>query len=268
MIVSPPRETYRQSYLVRAVLTFVFLTAASLVFVIGQQEEKTKVITTVIAAAIVVVNVLLWVAIGKTTLTIHDEGVRRVSIFGVKEIEWHDVKEYRYRVVSTNAGAAHAGGLIGILIVALISRTAGGRKATTNFYLQLVSKDGVKLWITSSFKNAYEAIGTILGKVHDQLRAQVVNEISASGATFGQIRLNTRELQWKSKDPVPLAELAYAEIAGSSMLQIKKTGKFLSLVSVRSDKVPNVLLFLEQMEKLGVGAKRANAVDPLMHVRS
>lgn len=268
MIVSPPRETYRQSYVVRAVLTFFFLTAASLVFVIGQQDESTKMITTIIAAALVVINILLWIAIGKTLLTIHDEGVRRVSIFGVKEIEWHDVAEYRYRIVSANAGAAHAGGLIGVLIVALVSRSAGGRKATTNFYLQLVSKDGVKLWITSSFKNAYEAIGTILGKVHEQLRPQLVNEIGGGGATFGQIRLNKRELQWKSKDPVPLSELAYAEIASNSMLQIKKTGKFLSLVSVRSDKVPNVLLFLEELGKLGVGAKRANAVDPLMHVRS
>ncbi len=35
-------------------------------------------------------------------------------------------------------------------------------------------------------------------------------------------------------------------------LRVRKKGKMLSLVSVRSDKVPNVLLFVEMMKKLGV----------------
>ena len=57
-----------------------------------------------------------------------------------------------------------------------------------------------------------------------------------------------------------------AEIAGQ-MLRIRKKGKMLSLVSVRSDKVPNVLLLLETMEKLGVGAGSAPTIDPLARVR-
>jgi hypothetical protein len=264
MIVSPPRETYRQSYLVRIVLTILAVAAAAMVYFVGQDEHSK--VTMPIAAAIIAADALLCFAISKTVLTIHDDGVRRVSIFGVKEMEWRNVKEYRYRVMSANAGG-HVGGLIGILIIAAVSRTAGGRRATTNFYLKLVGKDGTKIWVTSSFKDAYDAIGTILASVHDQLRAEVVSHIGGTGATFGPIRLSARELQWKSKDPVPLGEIAYAEIAGP-LLQIKKSGKMLKLVSVRSDRVPNVLLFLEQIEKLGVGAKRANMVDPLAHVRT
>jgi len=263
MILSPPRETFRQSYTARVILTLLAAGAAATVYFIGAEEQST--ITPWIAAAIMVIDIIIWVLVGKTLLTIHDEGVRRVSIAGMKEMEWHNVKEYRYRVVNANQAGVH-GGLIGILIVAAVNRTAGGRKATSNFYLQLIGQDGTRLWVTSSFKGAYDAIGTILGKLHDQFRARVAGEIAGAGATFGPLRLSARELRWKEKEPVPLSELAFAEIAGS-MLQIKKTGKFLSLVSVRSDRVPNVLLFLEQLEKLGVGARRANTVDPLAHVR-
>ncbi len=66
---------------------------------------------------------------------------------------------------------------------------------------------------------------------------------------------------------MPLREVAFAEIAGQN-LNIKKEGKLFSLVSVRSDKVPNVLLLLESLEALGVGANRMKSVDPLAHVRS
>jgi hypothetical protein len=264
MIVSPPRETYRQNYAARIALTTVALIAAMIVYFVGREGNST--VAMAIAAAIILADVLLWVAISKTVLTIHEEGIRRVSVFGVKEMEWRNVKEYRYRVVNANVAAAHAGGLIGLLIVAAVSRTAGGRRATTNFFLQLIGNDGSKIGVTSSFQNAYDAIGAILGAVHDQLRPEVASRIGGTGATFGPIRLSSREIQWKSKDPVLLGELAYAEIVGS-YLQIKKSGKMLKLVSVRSDRVPNVLLFLEQIEKLGVGAKRANAVDPLAHVR-
>jgi len=211
--------------------------------------------------------VLVCVALAKARLTIHDEGVRRSSVFGVKEMEWRNVKEYRYRVVSASAGAAHAGGLIGLLIVSIARRTAAGRRATSNFNLKLIGNDGTKLWVTSYFKDAYDAIGSILTAVHDQLRARVESEIASAGATFGALRLSNRDLQWKSNEPVPLREIEYAEIAGPRFV-IKKTGKMFKLVAVRSEAIPNVLLLLEQMEKAGIGARRARMVDPLAHVRT
>ena len=57
-----------------------------------------------------------------------------------------------------------------------------------------------------------------------------------------------------------------ADIAGQN-LRIRRKGKMLSFVSIRSDRVPNVLLLLETMEKLGVGASGVPVVDPLARVR-
>ena len=60
----------------------------------------------------------------------------------------------------------------------------------------------------------------------------------------------------------------YSSISATASSRVGPcAGKMLSLVSVRSDKVPNVLLLLEMMEKLGVGAGSAPSVDPLARVR-
>ncbi len=261
MIVSPPRETYRQSYVARVALTILFLFAASVPLIISQGEWTPIVIASV--AAILALDVAIWWMIGKTILTIHDDGVRRTTIFGVKEIEWRNVKEYRYRAVPSQ-GAGH--GLLGVIVIGIANRV-GGRKATTNLILDLIGNDGTKIRVTSSTKNAYEAIGIIIAAAHEQLRPRITNALASTGVEFGPIRLSARELQWKSKEAVPLREIAFAELAGQ-MLSIKKEGKFFSLVTVRSDKVPNVLLLLESLESLGVGANRMKSVDPLAHVRS
>lgn len=260
MIVSPPRATYRQNYAARIALTILFLFLAAIPLIVTG-GLFTPVATTISLAILVLDAVFCWM-IGKSVLTIHDEGVRRGSVFGMKEIEWRSVKEYRYRAVPVQAG----GGLLGVLVLG-IARGLGGRKATTNLILDVIGTDGTKIRITSSFKDAYEAVGALLASIHDQLRPRVSNEVKSTGAMFGQLRVNVHELQWKSKDPVPLTELAFAEIAGQN-LNIKKAGKLFSVVSVRSDKVPNVLLLLESLESLGVGANRMKSVDPLAHVRS
>lgn len=241
-------------------MALVTLFIAGMIVLIGDSENDRTFFY--VAIGIAAIGVACWVIMSRTVLTIHDEGVRRTTAFGVKELEWIEVQEYRYRTVSSNAGAAHVGGLLGLLIVAAVNRTSSGRRATTNFYLQLIGRDDTKIWVTSFYKDAYDAIGTIIDRIHRERRPQVESAIAATGAEFGPVRLSTRGVQWKSKDPVPLSELAYAEIAGS-MLVIKKSGKFLNLVSVRSDKVPNVLLLLEEMQKLGVGARKQNALDPM-----
>ena len=213
-----------------------------------------------VVAALAILTVVLWIVIGKIVLTIHDEGVRYTSVFGIKEMEWRQVREYRYRVVPVQGG-----GLIGYAMLAA-ARRAGGRQATTNLYLTLVDEGGRKMMVTSSFKDAYDAVGMILGALHQAMRPAVDAGVASTGATFGPLRLTARELQWKQKDPVPLGELMNAEITGQT-LRIRKQGKMLSLVAVRSDKVPNVLLLLETMEKLGVGATGTPQVDPLARVR-
>ncbi len=260
MILSPPRQTFRQTYTTRMALAVLLLGAALVVWMIATETKTASPIPYAIEGALVVLTVVFWIMIGKTVLTIHDEGVRRASVFGTKELEWHQVREYRYRVVPVQVG-----GLIGYIAVAA-ARKAGGRAATTNLYLTLVGEDGTRIAVSSFFKNAYDAVGTILGALHPLMRVKVDSEVGSTGAVFGPVRLSARELQWKQKEPVPLTELMSADIAGQN-LRIRRKGKMLSLVTVRSDKVPNVLLLLETMERLGVGATGMPVVDPLARVR-
>jgi len=262
VILSPPRATFRQTYNARLALAFVLLMAAVAVWLIGPQTGLNPQIVYAVMGALVVLTAVFWVMIGKTVLTVHDEGVRCVTAFGTKELDWRQVREYRYRVVPVQSG----GGLIGYLLIAY-ARRRGGRAATTNLYLTLVGEDGKKIAVTSFYKDAYDAVGMILGSLHQALRPAIDAGVASTGAIFGPLRLTAREMQWKQKEPVPLGELMNAEIAGQS-LRIRKKGKMLSLVTVRSDKVPNVLLLLETMEKLGVGAGAALPVDPLARVRT
>jgi hypothetical protein len=260
VILSPPRQTFRQTYTTRIALAVLFLGAAFVVWMIANETNTTSPIPYAIEGALLVLTVVFWIMIGKTVLTIQDEGVRRTSAFGTKELEWHQVREYRYRVVPVQAG----GGL-GYLALAAMRRF-GGRRATMNLYLTLIGEEGTKIAITSFYKNAYDAVGMVLGSLHEKMRARIESEINSTGAAFGPLRLTTRDVQWKKNEPVPLTELTSAEITGQ-LLRIRKKGKMLSMVSVRSDKVPNVLLLLESMEKLGVGASKIPVVDPLARVR-
>jgi hypothetical protein len=51
-----------------------------------------------------------------------------------------------------------------------------------------------------------------------------------------------------------------------SNLQIKQQGTWLNAISVRSDKVPDVLVFLESLEFLAPQMK-STGIDPLARVR-
>ena len=260
MILSPPRQTFGLTYATRLGMAFLLLGGAFVVWLIASETNTTSTIPYAIEGGLVVLTVVFWIMMGKSALSVHDEGIRRVSAFGTKELEWHRVREYRYRVAPMQGG-----GLIGALYLAA-KRARQGRQATTNFFLTLIGDDGTKISVNQFYKDQYEAVGLILGALHPKMRPKVESEVASTGATFGPLRLTTRDLTWKKNDPILLGELLNAEIAGQ-MLRIRKKGKMLSLVSVRSDKVPNVLLLLETMEKLGVGAGSAPTVDPLARVR-
>jgi hypothetical protein len=263
MILSPPRQTFRQTYTTRIAMAVFFLGAALVVWMIQSEAGVDAIWPYLAEGALVALTVVFWIMIGKTQLTIHDEGVRYTNVFGSKELEWHQVREYRYRVVPVSG--YHGGGLIGVIIIAAMRR-AGNKAGTTNLYLTLVGDTGTKIAVTSFLKGAYDAVGLILGQLHERMRQRVESEVRSTGAMFGPLRLSAREMQWKQKEPVALTELTKAEITGQN-LQIRRKGKMLSLVTIRSDKVPNVLLLLETMEKLGVGASAVPTVDPLARVR-
>jgi hypothetical protein len=70
---------------------------------------------------------------------------------------------------------------------------------------------------------------------------------------------------WKGNS-IPVSEISKAELAGTN-LQIKHNGKWLSAVNVKSNKVPDVLVFLEVLESIAPQIK-STGVDPFARVRT
>ena len=81
---------------------------------------------------------------------------------------------------------------------------------------------------------------------------------------FGGIGLSATAVTWKGAS-IPLSEVTKAELVRSN-LQIKRQGKWRNAISVRSDKVPDVLVLLEVLESLAPQTK-ATGIDPLARVR-
>lgn len=210
-----------------------------------------------ISIGLVVAAATVWVALGKTVLIINDSGVRRESVLGQQEIAWSQITETRYRVVPINV-YAHLG-LIGV-VLALSSKS--GRAQLT---LELIGRDRKKLKVTSNFRNADEAIGIILGRIMPPM-VQNTKARLQRGETlqFGGIGLSATAITWKGTS-FPVSEITKAELVRSN-LQIKRHGKWRSAISVRSDKVPDVLAFLEVLESL-VPQIKSTGFDPLARVR-
>ena len=200
----------------------------------------------------------LWVVLGKSVLIINQSGVRRESVLGQQEMAWSQIKETRYRVVPINV-YAHLG-LVGALL-ALSSKS--GRRAQLT--LQLIGQDGKKLNVTSNFRKADEAIGIILSRIMPPMVQNVKARLQRGETVqFGGLGLSATAVSWKGAS-IPVTEITKAELLRSN-LQIKRQGKWLSAISVRSDKVPDVLVFLEALEYLAPQLKSAG-VDPLARVR-
>jgi hypothetical protein len=198
-----------------------------------------------------------WVVLGKSVLIINDSGVRRESVLGQQEIAWSQIMETRYRVVPTNVYAHF--GLIGAVLA--MSSKSGGAQLT----LELISHDRKNLKVTSNFRNAHEAIGIILGRILPPMVQNTKSRLQRGETVqFGGIGLSATTITWKGAS-IPILEVTKAELVRSN-LQIKQQGKWRNAISVRSDKVPDVLVFLETLEFLAPQIK-ATGIDPLARVR-
>jgi hypothetical protein len=199
----------------------------------------------------------LWIVLGKTVLIISDSGVRRESILGQQEITWSQIAETRYRVVPINVYAHF--GLIGALI-AMSSKS--GRVQLT---LELIGQDRKKLKVTSTFRKAEEAIGIILSRILPPMVQNAKAKVQRGETVqFGGIGISATAVTWKGSS-IPVSEITKAELVRSN-LQVNRRGKWLSAISVRSDKVPDVLVFLEVLESLAPQVK-STGIDPLARVR-
>ena len=210
-----------------------------------------------ISIGLVAAFAALWIVLGKTALIINDAGVRRESLLGQQELTWSRIAETRYRVVPVNL-YAHLG-LIGAILA------MSGKSSRAQLTLQLISSDGKKLKVTSTFKNADEAIGIILSRILPPVVQNTKARLQrGETVAFGGIGLSATAVTWK-KNSVPVSQITKAELVRTN-LQIKQSGKWLAAINVRSDKVPNVLVFLEVLESVAPQVK-ASGVDPLARVR-
>jgi hypothetical protein len=208
--------------------------------------------------ALVLAGIGFWVALGKGAVVVSDSGVRRESLFGQQEVAWSQVAETRYQVVPINVYAHF--GLIGALI-AMSSK----KSARAHLTLELIDRDRKKLKVTSNYRNADEAIGMILSRLLPPMVQNVKSRLQRGETIqFGDLGLSATAVIWKGNS-IPATEITKAELAGRN-LQIKRQGKWLSAVSVRSNKVPDVLAFLEVLESLAPQMK-SMGVDPLARVR-
>jgi hypothetical protein len=250
---------FSAAYSIRIVVAVVVIA-----FLIGlwgsQPDPRIESHPTLLWISIALVGAIagLWILMGKSSLIINDSGVRRESIFGQQEMTWSQVAETRYQVVPVNVYAHF--GLIGALI-AMSSK----KSSRANLTLELIGHDRKKFKVTSFYRNADEAIGIILGRLMPPIVQSTKSRIQKGETVqFGPLRLSAIAVQWKETS-IPVMEITKAELAGSN-LQIKRTGKWLSAVSVRSNKVPNVLAFLDVLESLAPQIK-SMGVDPLARVR-
>lgn len=210
-----------------------------------------------ISVGVMVTVAGLWIALGKTVLIINDSGVRRESILDQQEITWSQIAETRYRVVPISV-YAHFG-----LIGALVAMSSKSNRAQLT--LELIGQDRRKLKVTSIFQKAEEAIGIILSRILPPMVQNAKAKLQRGETVqFGGIAVSATNVSWKGTS-IPVSEITKAELVRSN-LQIKRQGKWLSAISVRSDKVPDVLVFLEVLESLAPQVKSAG-VDPLARVR-
>jgi hypothetical protein len=139
------------------------------------------------------------------------------------------------------------------------------KSGPTQLSLELIDSDGKKLKVTSNFRDASDAIGMILGRILPPMVQSVQARLQRGEVVqFGGIGVSAVAVTWKNNS-IPVAQITKAELAGSN-LRVKREGKWLTAISVRSDKVPNVLVFLEVLESLAPQVK-STGIDPLARVR-
>jgi hypothetical protein len=194
----------------------------------------------------------LWVVIGKTTLTVFPEGVRRSSVLGVRELLWSDVAEYRFQVVPIQSGGGLFGRLIGMAILAAVEAKQG--KPARSLKLTLVGKSRRDVRVTSNFKDADQAIEMIVKELHDRIRPELKRRLANGGeVAFGPLSLSLQGVSWKGKERIPVTEIGLVEISRRK-LRVRRKGKMLDSIGVATEKVPNALLALELLQELRVNA--------------
>jgi hypothetical protein len=250
---------FRQTYNIRVALAALTFSLLYLLWFAAHEPEfapQSMFFWACVTAALI--YGAIFIAIGQTVLTISDQGIRKESIFGVQEMRWDEISETRYR--AQPARPRIPVGLFGYLI------TVVRKPRRIKLRLIVVARDGRQIKITTSYRRAREAISIVLGRILPQMVASVRGRVDRGETVFfGQLALSSTSVAWKTRTPVPVADITRAEIVGRN-LKLKCSGKWTSAMKVRSDAIPNVLVFLEVLEAIAPQL-RPTRIDPLARVR-
>lgn len=247
MIQSPPRRVFRQTAALRLALGLLLLLAAGVFIAAGLGSDPIDPRGIVIGVLILAAYAVLWVLIGKTTISVFPDGIQRSSVFGTRELLWSDIAEYRFRVIPVQVG-----GVIGMAVQATVAAT--GSKAARSLKLTLVGRNRRDIHVTSNFLGAEQAIDMIVLEIHSRLKPELKRRLAnGDEVAFGPLRLSLQGVSWKGKSPIPPAEIGLVEISRRK-LRVRRQGKMLDSIGVATEKIPNVLLALELLQELRVNA--------------
>jgi hypothetical protein len=254
MFISTAQFTFKHGWAWRIFMALVSLALVAYAVVEYRDSHEIDPWYLRFVIACVALTVFAFIAIGKIEVRGHDEGLVRVSLFGVREMPWNDVAEYRYRQVPVNY-AVHFG-LIGYIIMLF---TRNGSAGNLQRRLKIKGRDGSVITISENVRNNEEVIRLVLSRIQPRLLSEARTMLdSGAGVSFGKITVSRNGLSLKGKDPVPYANLGKPKIDGQK-LRIKAQGKWLDLVAANCDTIPNIFILLdlvdEQMAKAGVSTQ-------------
>jgi hypothetical protein len=250
---------FRKSYNIRialAALTFSLLYL--LWFIAGEPEltPRSMFFWTCMTAGMI--YGALFIAIGQSVLSISDQGIRRESIFGAEEIPWDQISETRYRARPSKPRIPM--GLFAYIVAVIRKPRRVGLR------LSVLAGDGRRIKITTGYRHAREAISIVLGQVLPRMVVSVRTQIDRGETVlFGGLALSATEVTWKTRTPIPVADITRAEIVGRN-LRLRCSGRWTSALKVKSESIPNVLIFLEVLEAIAPQL-RPTRIDPLARVR-
>lgn len=257
MIQSPPRRVFHQTVALRLGLGILFLLTAGIFLGAGLSSDPVDPRGVVIGILILAAYAALWVAMGKTTVAVFSEGVRRSSVLGTRELLWNDIAEYRYQLIPVQVGGLF-GLLAGLAVQAAISATQG--HSGNSRKLTLVGKSRRDIRVTSNFKDADQAIEMIVQEIHGRIKPELKRRLAnGEEISFGLLRLSLQGVSWKGKSPIPPAEIGLVEISRRK-LRVRRQGKRLDAFAVATERIPNVLLALELLQELRVNAGLSGVV--------
>lgn len=255
MTIVARAQVFRQNLNVRLAVSLVFLFAIGIVMMIAFEGKQVNTIAALCAAVLAGVWIALVVISGKIQITTNPLGIRRETAFGVTEIPWDRISEYRYLILSGNAGVH--GGLIGAAVVAAVEKNRG---RALSFQLTLHGPEKQKIVINSTYRNADQLRDLVLERLHPAMLAAARAQLEKQQpVTFGPLQLRPDAVTFKQKEPVPLGEVTKIDLS-SARLRIKREGKMLDAISVRSNEVPNVIAFI-QLAKEATEKRTMRAMD-------